>query len=378
MRKLNKALLLELAEEFNTKVTQANTVREIRQAILDANDYNEDAAKDYAARILADAEQEKLKKIAEQERLDKIAEQERLDKIAERAERESERERERERERFELEKLKIMNTKEIASITSTVPAAEPVKEKKVSMKDLVPRFEPKNIDITLFFMLFEKQAKKENINESNWVSQLIPLLPYDIAQLIVKEPEEKGDDYQHVKKLLMHRFKLSSLALKTKFEEHSRKNGMLWVDLVYELRVYLDNWLESVEIKDFDSLKELMLTEQLKRRVPLEIREHYLDSWEDFKTASILAEKCDRYEALRRDSKRLEQKMGIKKPFEKIREKYVVFNNKDNQKNSGYQRVKSEEYKKGETAKREQNSKEAVFEKQRKIKCYQCGKDGHI
>ena len=60
--------------------------------------------------------------------------------------------------------------------------------------------------------------------------------------------------------------------------------------------------------------------------------------------------------------------MGIKKPLEKIKEKYAISNSRDNQKSSFYQRIKSEEYKKSETAKREQNSKEIVFEKQQKIK----------
>ena len=49
----------------------------------------------------------------------------------------------------------------------------------------------------------------------------------------------------------------------------------------YELQVYLDNWLWTVEVSDFDSLKELILTEQLKKRVPAEIREDYIDVWED-------------------------------------------------------------------------------------------------
>ena len=38
----------------------------------------------------------------------------------------------------------------------------------------------------------------------------------------------------------MYRFKLNSLALKTKFEEYAPKNRR---DLVFELTVYLDNWL---------------------------------------------------------------------------------------------------------------------------------------
>ena len=59
--------------------------------------------------------------------------------------------------------------------------------------------------------------------------------------------------------------------------------------------------MRTVEVSDFDSLKELILTEQLKKCVPAEIREHYIDVWEDIKDASVLAEKCDRFEAVRKD-----------------------------------------------------------------------------
>ncbi|XP_035232613.1 bone morphogenetic protein 7-like [Stegodyphus dumicola] len=89
---------------------------------------------------------------------------------------------------------------------------------------------------------------------------------------------------------------------------------------------FIISFVNKVEVQDFESLKELMLTEQIKRRVPLEIKEHYLDNWEEFKTASLLAEKYDKYEALRRDTRELEQKAGLKIPFEKDRERYVSSN----------------------------------------------------
>ena len=79
----------------------------------------------------------------------------------------------------------------------------------------------------------------------------------------------------------------------------------------HELQVYLDNWLRTVEVCDFDLLKELILTEQFKKRVPAEIMEYYIDVWEDIKDASVLAEKCDRFEAMRKDYRKFEPKKSI-------------------------------------------------------------------
>ena len=69
----------------------------------------------------------------------------------------------------------------------------------MSLKDLVPKFDPKQTDISLFMMIFERQTKREKLNEESWVSQLIPLLPLEIAEIIVKVPEKVEYDLQHMK-----------------------------------------------------------------------------------------------------------------------------------------------------------------------------------
>ena len=95
---------------------------------------------------------------------------------------------------------------------------------------------------------------------------------------------------------------MSSRALRDKFENHSRKPDTLWSDLVYELRGYLNDWLDSVEVTEFDSVKELILTEQVKKRVHFYVWEHYVDSWEEIDIGNILAEKYDRYKAVKKIS----------------------------------------------------------------------------
>ncbi|GFS86877.1 uncharacterized protein TNCV_215991 [Trichonephila clavipes] len=108
-------------------------------------------------------------------------------------------------------------------------------------------------------------GEKEKVAEDRWVSQLIPLLPIEIAEIVAKEPLEKSDDYPHIKNLLLARFQLTPIALRDRFESHQRRPGAMWADLVFELRSYLDNWLAGMKVGDFAALKELLVTEQIKK-----------------------------------------------------------------------------------------------------------------
>ncbi|GFW52737.1 uncharacterized protein TNCV_2393171 [Trichonephila clavipes] len=93
------------------------------------------------------------------------------------------------------------------------------------------------------------------------------------------------------KNLLLARFQLTPIALRDRFESHQRRPGAMWADLVFELRSYLDNWLAGMKVGDFAALKELLVTEQIKKRAPSELVDHFLDSWDGFKEAKSLAEK---------------------------------------------------------------------------------------
>lgn len=113
-------------------------------------------------------------------------------------------------------------------------------------------------------------------------------------EIILKEPLEISDNYEHIKRVLFKRFRLSSVILTLKFEEHGRKASAWWSDLMYELKKYLNSWIESAKVSDFESMKELSLLDQLKKRSTPEIREWHLDQWEKFAKAADPPEKLDR------------------------------------------------------------------------------------
>ncbi|GFY20478.1 retrovirus-related Pol polyprotein from transposon opus [Trichonephila clavipes] len=99
-------------------------------------------------------------------------------------------------------------------------------------------FDPKEGDISFYLILFERQARKVHIKEEDWVTNLVGLLPLEMANLIVREPEEKANDYEHIK-------------------------------------------------------------EQMKEQVSRDIQQHFIDDWSRIVTVADLTEKLDDYENAR-------------------------------------------------------------------------------
>ncbi|GFW74176.1 SCAN box domain-containing protein [Trichonephila clavipes] len=161
-------------------------------------------------------------------------------------------------------------------------------------------FDPKQSDISLYLVIYERQAKRASIEKKEWVGQLLGLLPLEIVQFIAREPEEQAENYDYVKKLLLKRFKLSPEVFRQKFVQHQKKNDSTWKDFTFEITNYLDEWLIGLEINTFQDLKYLMVVDQLKKRANASMKDHFLDNWANLKSATQIAELFDNYEDVRK------------------------------------------------------------------------------
>lgn len=121
-------VLLILAVEFEVNVTEIDLVKVIIKAILNAPDV--ETGKAFLERILE--KREPAEKLVEQER-------ERLERLAE-----------RERE-FQLEKLRLSSVMQNTNLNSSYSALSRKVVKQINLKDLVPNFNPKELDFALFF-----------------------------------------------------------------------------------------------------------------------------------------------------------------------------------------------------------------------------------
>ncbi|GFW55535.1 homeotic protein female sterile [Trichonephila clavipes] len=139
--------------------------------------------------------------------------------VEERKERELLEKRKR-RDNLELEKLRIEAqiglNQEIFSRNNRTTSNE--------LNKLLNKFDMKE-DISLYLILFEHQACMMNVPKEFWVSHMLGLLPQKITQLITREPEQEAKDYDHVRSLLLKRFKLTPEKFKQLFVTHQKSSS---------------------------------------------------------------------------------------------------------------------------------------------------------
>ncbi|UYV66912.1 hypothetical protein LAZ67_4003307 [Cordylochernes scorpioides] len=195
---------------------------------------------------------------------------------------------------FELEKLRIQTTRgnnDTSRSTSN--------DAHYEIRKLMPKYESKDNDLSFYLILFERQAKRLGLDEDQWAFSLLGLLPYEMTQLIARETEEQSGDYRFVKRLLLKRYKLSPKQFRQKFEKHERSQKGSWRDFAFELRGYFNEWIEGMNVENFDALKDLSVTNQLKKKVPNVLRNHLIDDWTKLNNPDELADKLDEYENVR-------------------------------------------------------------------------------
>ncbi|GBM99448.1 hypothetical protein AVEN_133470-1 [Araneus ventricosus] len=147
--------------------------------------------------------------------------------------------------------------------------------------------------------MFERLAKQAEILENTWVTHLLGLLPYEVAQLIAREPDEIANDYGEVKKILLKRYKLTPEKFRQKFFMHNKNLGSTWKNFAYELRSFFNEWVNGVKADSFEKLSDLIITDQIKRKISQEIKDHFIDEWSKLNLPDDLVEKLDDYDTLR-------------------------------------------------------------------------------
>ncbi|GFS53340.1 retrovirus-related Pol polyprotein from transposon 17.6 [Trichonephila clavipes] len=266
--------------------------------------------------------------------------------------------------KFDLERFKIESGFRVNDESNDSTNACSVTS-NLNLKKLIPDFDPKQSDISLYLVIFERQAKRASIEKKEWVGQLLGLLPLEIVQFIAREPEEQAENYDYVKKLLLKRFKLSPEVFRQKFVQHQKKSDSTWKDFTFEITNYLDEWLIGLEINTFQDLKDLMVVDQLKKRANASMKDHFLDNWANLKSATQIAELFDNYEDVRKVNSKPMDRWGR------------------NDKILTYSGIKEKENRFGKTSPRlgasvPESTRERTFEKRVIQRCYHCNMPGHI
>ncbi|GBO14770.1 hypothetical protein AVEN_44482-1 [Araneus ventricosus] len=267
--------LIILARELGEEVTPDLKIIDLRNLIVASTNYEMEFVKERLNTVISQRTEE-----AEQRKL----------------ELEIEERRKREEREFELEKLKLQN--ESFNSAGSGPSSP-----KIDFLSMIPKFDQVNNDISLYLILFERQAQAADVPKEFWASHLLSLLPYEIAQLVARE---------------------------------------------------------DVGIsRDFEKLKEQIIVDQIKRRVPPEVREHYIDEWRQLNNVEKLTSKLDDYDAVRtkRDFHTSTPRKGAE--------------------NRAYPTLKQTRYPE-QSPKFSENPKPEKKENRSTLTCYGCGKPGYI
>ncbi|VDI04468.1 Hypothetical predicted protein [Mytilus galloprovincialis] len=153
------------------------------------------------------------------------------------------------KERLEMEKMKIEMVKE-ESNTKIQPKSEYFDAAKNIR--LVPRFCEKTVD------KYFPQAKA--------------------AEIYSALPSEKSSDYDTVKQEVLKAYELVPEAYRQKFRSYKKFDSQTYVEFAREKEDLFDKWLTSKKTNNnFDNLRQLMLLEEFKQCVHLDLKAHLDD-----------------------------------------------------------------------------------------------------
>ncbi|GBM09698.1 hypothetical protein AVEN_81729-1 [Araneus ventricosus] len=122
--------------------------------------------------------------------------------------------------------------------------------------------------------------------------------------LLERQPEQKANDYIHIKGLLSKRFKFTPGKYRQLFSAHQKSYNNTWADYYHELSTYFDGWTLGLKVQTCGGdLRKLIISDQMKQRTPTDFKEHFLDEWTTIDSPVDLAEKFEGYEDMKKTLK---------------------------------------------------------------------------
>ncbi|GFW36306.1 SCAN box domain-containing protein [Trichonephila clavipes] len=141
---------------------------------------------------------------------------------------------------------------------------------KIQLTQITTKFDEKHDEISLYLINFERKAELAQVPKKDWVAYLLAVLPAELSNMLAREPTERANNYDFVKDLILKRYRLNSEKLKQCFYRHQKSAEKSWRNYAHELNSYFTEWIAELQVKTFEQLKDLLITEQLKYRVPAE------------------------------------------------------------------------------------------------------------
>ncbi|GFT44959.1 uncharacterized protein TNCV_1795801 [Trichonephila clavipes] len=118
------------------------------------------------------------------------------------------------------------------------------KSKKNKMKNYALKSKKKNYALKNEKKNYALKNKKKNYalknEKKNYALKNKSLLPTEVSHIIAREPDDKANSYEHVKDLLLKRFKLTPEKFRQLFVTHQKAPERTWIDFYHGLNTSTD------------------------------------------------------------------------------------------------------------------------------------------
>ena len=154
---------------------------------------------------------------------------------------------------------------------------------------LVPKFNEQ--EVSKYFLMFEKVAASMKWDKSVWPVLLQSVISGKAQEIFSALTPDQSADYDFVKGAILKAYELVPEAYRQKFRHLQKQHSQTYVEFSREKENLFNRWCESKEIKDLESLRQLILMEEFKRCIPKEIKLHLEEiKVDEIEKASVVAD----------------------------------------------------------------------------------------
>ncbi|KAJ8045706.1 hypothetical protein HOLleu_08764 [Holothuria leucospilota] len=131
----------------------------------------------------------------------------------------------------------------------------------------VPQFQEDNVE--KFFNHFEKLGEQLKWPRDKWSILIQSNFTGKAQEVYSALSIEDSMDYDKVKKAILQAYELVPEAYRQKFRKYRKADTQTYIEFAYQKERHFDRWCASKKVSTFDTLRQLMLVEEFKRRPKL-------------------------------------------------------------------------------------------------------------
>ena len=188
----------------------------------------------------------------------------------------------------EIELARIRGQNQDESLNRTIGGSRKAQAPKL------PIFVCGRDDLDAYLNRFERFAATQHWPEDEWAINLSALLTGRALEAFNNMSQDKANDYQALKSLLLLRYQLTEEGFRNQFYEGKARQGETAEEFMTRLFKYLTKWMSLGEIPNtYEELRDLVVREQFLRTIDKDIYMYLREK--KLKTSKEVIEYADRY-----------------------------------------------------------------------------------